>query len=151
MALLHCRNRIGSSPHPCHLPLSERARNRAAVPVGCLSHVKAGQGGQVKLSVCTDCNGAPVAISCYRDANSSNVYTSQPIFCTIQFPQTVILAQVQRCQLIIIAYQRYQAAILFHVQFCQFIIATIQLCQLRLVPDIPTPTIDFQSNSVLPA
>ena len=48
----------------------------------------------------------------------------------------MILAQVQRCQLIIIACQRCQAAILFHVQFCQFIIATIQLFQLRLVPDI---------------
>ena len=122
LAIFHCQN---------------RARNRAAVPVGCLSHVKAGQCGQVKLSVCTDSNGTPVAISRYRTAaDSSNVYTSQPIFCTIQFTQTVILAQVQRCQLIIIAYQRYQAAILFHVQFCQFIIATIQLCQLRLVPDI---------------
>ena len=121
LAIFHCQN---------------RARNRAAIPAGCPAHVKAGQGGQVKRSVCTDSNGTPVAISRYRTADSSNVYTSQPILCTIQITQTVILAQVQRCQLIIIAYQRCQVAILFHVQFRQFIFATIQLCQLRLVPDI---------------
>ena len=121
IAIFHCQN---------------HARNRTAVPVGCLAHVKAGQGVQVKRSVCTYCNGAPVATSCYRAADSSSVQTSQLIICTIQITQTVIFAQVQRFQLIIIAYQRCQAAILFHVQFCQFIIVTIQLCQLSLATDI---------------
>ena len=122
LAIFHCQN---------------RARNRAAVPVACLSHVKAVQSVQVKRSVCKDCDRVPVSISIYSASDHiGKVHTSQPVFRTAQMAQAGILPQVQRCQLISITRQRCQILIPAYVQFCQFIMVTIQQCQVSLVFDI---------------
>ena len=124
LAIFHSQNRA-------------RTRNRTAVPVGGFAHVKAGQSVQVKRSVCKDCDRVPVSISIYSVSDHmGKVHTSQPVFRTAQMAQAVILAQVQRCQLISITRQRCQILIPAYVQFYQFIMVTIQQCQVSLVFDI---------------
>ena len=57
---------------------------------------------------------------------------------TIQFLQQFILAQNQRCQLVVLAFHTYQTGLMFHicVQLCQLICGTVECYQEYTIFDI---------------
>jgi len=67
---------------------------------------------------------------------------------TIQFLQQFILAQNQRCQLVVLAFHTYQTGLMFHicVQLCQLICGTVECYQEYTIFDNKFLSEEFVKN-----